>query len=223
MKAFGVKHSGAAFCSSFRAEARLVASQAEVRRRLDGIAALRQASRGTRMRYLVGDGRTQTLELDSTSISFTFFFDEINSKVRAAALMKFLAIIGVLGGLYEVSLDSIYSYVIDVLRESVGFENGGPPAAASEARLGEFVKALSAANESLSKSVVARISQKGADDRLLGEYGDFVNSIIEKLSRRGNDVRAVLVNDLGVKDDVAGKMLNRWSKNKRGDRFAVRV
>ena len=213
----------AVFRSSFYAEAKLLGTMAEVKKRLESLPSVTIVRDGSVVRYEVigGNGTKQVLELDRKSISFTFSFSSINAQERAANLARFLALVAMLDGLYEVHVRSIYPYVIESLRSAVIPMRVRSPDYANERRAAEMINSLEDANRVLSSLVIGAVRDRDAALGKLSLQRSFSSAIMDTLSRRGVDVSAALADEFGLGGNVADAVLKAWKEEKGGDEHAT--
>lgn len=188
--------------SCFHARVQLNSSLAEVKKVLDAFRCLDLRSYGTRLIYAVsgaGEKNTPVLELCKDSVSLRFFFMKPDRREYTDNLLRFLAILAYLRGLYSMDFYEIYDYVVEALHNNWSFSSldGKPLDEITE----QQIVSLSRSNAVLSHEFVKLLYEKRRLERRIGTYKNFCAEVIERASGTGvkNEMRKnAILSSMGV-------------------------
>ncbi len=195
------------FCSAFNVNARLKCSMQQLRGRMENNAALKLVGRGTHLSYeVIGAPDKQLLELRQDGIRFIFHFSKPTDMVFSAGLMRLLAILAMVDGLYDIRLDAIYSYVIDALaRHYPIYELEGRDSRIIR-RLSKEVEALTFANSRLAHDIYGAIQAKNELAGELDACKEFCAKVMDAMARRDKDAPVSIGRAFGIDAELVGRV-----------------
>lgn len=173
--------------STFRASCKLKTDLATVKTQIGCLPCLKLISSEGRLKYALfeqsKDISNAHVEFSDKEVVFRFYFKKPSGSEYNINLLKFLSLLAYLRDFYEVELASIYSYLIESLRNNWHFIPNTKEIKENE-ELFEKLDSLNDANITISQELFKLEREKNTVENKLALYKSFVSEIINRLPKK---------------------------------------
>lgn len=165
-------------CASFHAAAKLKSSLSDLKKQMLLFPDTKIVADGLTVRCAVGDA---LVDFRSDGITYSYCFEIAGKRNTGMNLVNFFSILAYLKNSYEVRIDSLYTQILETVKDSLlllhdGADTYGNPASA------ERIKALSESNTALSNELLSSSRKMAESKRREEVLRKFSTTVLEKFS-----------------------------------------